>query len=113
MATDVGWTIKEDSDVTALKTYVKHGPTLGWINPENGELLLDAATSWALIMKAARGQLTATKTTMMKRLKDQGILVRTDETRQRNTVRVTCEGQGRNVLALSLQHVLDTQEAVE
>lgn len=113
MATDVGWTIKEDSDVSALKTYVKHGPTLGWINTETNELLLDAATSWALIMKAARGQLTATKTTMMKRLKDQGILVRTDETRQRNTVRVTCEGQSRNVLALSLLHVLDTQESKE
>lgn len=113
VALDVGWTLKEDSDVTALKTYVRHGPTLGWINPESGELYLDAATSWGLIMKAARGQITATKSTMIKRLKDQGILVRTDEVRQRNTVRVTCDGQSRNVLALSLQFVLDTQEAPE
>jgi hypothetical protein len=43
-------------------------------------------------------------------LKDAGALCRTDEGRQRNTVRVTAENHPRQVLCLSLSTVLDLEE---
>lgn len=104
----LGWTSKEGID--GLKTYIAHGPKMGWVNWELDEFYLDAATAYSLVVRHSKGAISQTKQTMLKRLKDQGILIRTDETRQRNTVRVTCENQSKHVFAMRLTNILENQE---
>jgi len=106
--TNLGWT--EKAGIDGIPSYTAHGPKFGWVNADRDECLLDAASAYALVVRHSRGAITQTKQTMLKRLKDYGVLVRTDETRQRNTVRVTCENQSKHVLALRLSLVLDTLE---
>lgn len=107
-AEELGWTSKAGID--DIKSYTAHGPKLGWVNWDADECYLDAVSAYALIVRHSKGAISQTKQTMLKRLKDQGILTRTDETRQRNTVRVTCENQAKHVLAIRITHLLDTME---
>lgn len=107
-ATALGWTSEDlGSDIPTFKS---RGPCVGWVNWKDGEIYLDVTAGFAIVKKVAGSEMQLTKQTMLKRLKDSGHLTRTDETRQRNTVRVTAENHPRQVLCLSIQQVLDTME---
>lgn len=108
-AANLGWT--EKGGIEGIPSFTAHGPKFGWVNTAEDECLLDANSAYALIVKHSRGAITQTKQTMLKRLKDHGVLTRVDTARQRNTVRVTCENQSKHVLALRLSQILDTLEA--
>lgn len=104
----VGWT--SENSMGEMPTFKSRGPCIGWINWNADEMYLDIIAGFAIVKKVGGSEVSLTKQTMLKRLKDAGMLVRTDETRQRNTVRITAEGHARQVLCLSLSTVLDTQE---
>lgn len=107
----LGWT--EDISTGDLPMYRPHGKTLGWIDWDADLLYIDATAAYNDIKKHSGGAVTFTKQTMLKRLKDAGLIVRTDDARQRNTIRVTCEGHPRQVIAMPVSTVLQTQEKPE
>lgn len=111
MATALGWTIERDGE--EMPSYKSRGPTLGWIDTRKDEMLIDISSGFNVIKKAAGADLSLTKQTLIKRLKDGGKLTRSDETRQRNTVRVTAEGHLRHVIALELSAVLEKGDAAD
>lgn len=110
--TMLGWTTV-GTPGEDIPTYKSHGPTIGWIDWNKGEVYIDATGGYNTIRKVAGPELALTKQTMMKRLKDAGTLTRVDDARQRNTVRITAENHPRQVLSLSITQVLDTQEVPE
>lgn len=107
-ADQMGWT--KDEEIGGVPTYRPHGKSIGWIDWDQNELLIDATAAYNDVRKHAGGAITFTKQTMLKRLKDSGLLTRVDETRQRNTVRVTCEQHTRNVIAMPATTVLQIKE---
>lgn len=105
----LGWIRQEDSQ-SDVPTFTSHGPCIGWINWDAGELYLNAELGYNVVKKAAGAEITLSKQTLMKRLKEAGTLTRTDDARQRNTVRITAERHPHQVLSLSIPLVLDTSE---
>lgn len=99
----LGWT--ESGNTMELKTYKNHGPQIGWTNHANDEMYVDI-NALAFLKRHAAGKLSMTKQTLLKRLKDGGHLMRTDEARQRNTIRVTLQGHPRHVICICLSKVL-------
>lgn len=108
----VGWS-EIGGDETGVPEFKSHGPVIGWIDWDAGEILLDATSGLNIVRKAAGGELTATVQTLQKRLKDAGVLSRVDEPRQRNTVRITVEKHPRNVLAIQIAQVFEEEEETE
>jgi hypothetical protein len=106
--TMLGWT--EEQTLGDLPTYKSHGPCLGWVDWTADEIFIDITGGFNAIKKNAGADIPLTKQTLIKRLKDASLLTRTDEGRQRNTVRITAEKHPRQVLALPLSTILDTQE---
>lgn len=104
----LGWT-KEQS-IGDLPTYKSHGKCIGWCSWKDDELFIDITAAYNDIRKHANNQITFTKPTMLKRLKDAGLLTRTDDSRQRNSIRITAEGHPRNVIAMPLSQTLNTME---
>lgn len=111
-ATQLGWTQLpgEDGDLPNFKS---NGPCMGWISWTNDEFLLEVNAGFAAVKKQLGTELSLTRQTMLKRLKDSGKLKRIDDQRQRNTVRVTAENHPRQVIVMSISEVLDTQEMLE
>lgn len=107
-ATMLGWT--EERGTGEMSQWRSHGPCIGWVDTEADEILLEFTAGYAVVKKHAGNELSLSKQTMMKRLKEAGALVRTDESRSRSTVRVTAEGAVRTVMALSLSGILQTEE---
>lgn len=103
----LGWSA--DQNGSALM-YRSHGPCIGWIDWESGEVFIDVNAGWQIIKKTAGSEMAMTKQTMTKRLKEAGAITRTDDARQRNTVRITAEDHPRLVIALSLPIALNTKE---
>lgn len=97
-----GWTRQQSAG--EMPTWKSNGPRLGWVDQDAGELLLDQSCL-VLLKKYSGGKLAVTPQTLLKRLKEAGILSRTNEAQQRNTVKVTCEGHQRPVLAISLEQM--------
>lgn len=104
----LGWT--EEGGYSEIPQYKSHGPCIGWVSWDDDELYLEANMGFNAIKKSAGAELATTRQTLFKRLKDAGMLTRTDEQRQRNTVRVTCENHPRVVLSISLSQCLETSE---
>lgn len=104
----LGWTQESYND--DMPTYKSHGPGIGWIKWDQGELYIDETAGLNLIRKIAGGDLALTKLTLIKRLKDAAMLKRTDEARQRNVIRITAENHPRQVVALSIDRILDSKE---
>lgn len=102
----LGWT--EETMEGEVPRYRSHGRCIGWVNWNQDEMYLDAAIAYNELRKSAG--LAWTKQTLFKRLKEAGAITRSDDTRQRNTVRITAEGHPRQVLVLQLSTVLQTQE---
>lgn len=108
-AASLGWNV--DSDNSDMPIYKCKGPTIGWINWRTNELFLEINTGFAAVKKTAGSEFNLTKQTLVKRMKDAGILQRTDDARQRNTVRITAENHPRQVIAMTATDALNTQEA--
>lgn len=106
--TQLGWI--EENSLGDMPTFKSRGPTIGWVNWDADELLLDVNLAFNAGKKAAGSELTLTKQTLWKRLKDAGLLARSDEARSRNTIRITAEGHPRNVIAMVLSTTLDNQD---
>lgn len=107
----LGWT-EENAD-SDLPTFKARGQLLGWVSWDKGELYVDVTAGYNTLKKVAGSDITITKQTLLKRLKDAGVLTRSDEARQRNSIRVTAENHARQVIALNLALTLDTQEVPE
>jgi len=107
--TTLGWAA--DQSAGSVTTYRAKGTQLGWVNPNANEMYLDVTAGFPIVKKIAGADLALSKQTLFKRLKDSGLVTRTDPTRLRNTIRLTAEGHARQVLCLSLSTILDTQES--
>lgn len=105
-ATQLGWSEERDDEDNPT-SFKSRGPLIGWVIPKDDELFLDMTAGYNIVKKAAGQEVTFTKQTMLKRLKEAGKMSRADETRQRNTVRINAEGHQRTVIALNLAEVLD------
>ena len=107
-ATKMGWT--EQKKLTGgMSDWKSNGPRIGWIDEDRGEFLLDA-NALTLIKKHSGGKLAVTPQTLMKRLKESGLLTRMDDSRQRMTVRQTLEGHRRQALCMEAAEVFDEKE---
>lgn len=106
--TMLGWT--EENSLSDVPTFRSHGPCIGWIDWTADELFLDIAVGLNILKKVAGSDMVLTKQTLIKRLKDSGLLSRTDDARQRNTIRITAEKHPRQVIAMAISHVFQTQE---
>jgi len=107
----LGWT--EEATAGDIPTFRSHGPCIGWADWSTDAFYLDATAGYNTVKKHAGNELPTTKQTMMRRLKDDGLLTRVDDTRQRNTVRITAETHPRQVLMMPLSQTLDIQEKPE
>lgn len=107
-ANAVGWT--EERASGEMATYKARGPTIGWIDWNKDEIFLDVTAGFPIVRKAAGSEFSLTKQTLFKRLKEAGKLTRVDESRTRNTVRVTADNIPRQVLAMSASEVLEMAE---
>ena len=82
---------------------------MGWIDWDAGEVLIDATGAYADILRHAK-DISLTKITLLKRLRDAGLLMRVDDLRKRNTIRMTCQGSIRQVLVMPIAQTLETSE---
>lgn len=105
----LGWT-EEGGHSSELPIYKSRGPCIGWVKWDANELYLEMNIGFAAIKKAAGADMTLTKQTLFRRLKDAGALSRVDDNRQRNTVRISAESHPRLVIALDVQNALGIQE---
>jgi hypothetical protein len=96
-----------------MTMYKARGVCIGWCNWKKNELYLDMLAGYKTVAKAAGAELALSKQTLGKRIKDAGALVRVDDARGRNTVRVVCEDHPRNVLVLNLATVLELKELAD
>jgi hypothetical protein len=104
----LGWTAEKS--MGELATWKSHGPVVGWVNWVNDELFVDLTSGYNIIRKAGGNEITLTKQTMLKRLKDAGLILRSDDARQRNSIRITAEQHTRQVIALALSTTLEITE---
>lgn len=105
----LGWS--SEQSMGEIATFKARGVCIGWVSVPKDEMYLDVTAGYPVIKKVAGQELSLSKQTLFKRLKDAGAVTRIDEGRQRNTVRVTAENHPRQVLCLSLSTVLDQEEA--
>lgn len=106
--TILGWT--EENVHNEVPNFKSHGPCIGWIDWNTNDMFVDVNTGYNVVRKIAGQELAMTKQTLFKRMKDAGVLTRTDEGRQRNSVRITAEGHPRQVLCFGASEVLETNE---
>jgi len=104
----VGW-IQEHGD-GEMPVFKSRGVCIGWINTDKNEMYVDVTAGFNIIKKVAGSEMSLTKQTMMKRLKDAGKLARVDDARQRNTIRINADGHPRNVLCMSISDTLEEKE---
>lgn len=104
----LGWSA--ENAMGEIPTYKSRGPCIGWVDWNEDQIYMDVTTGYNIVKKVGGPDISLTKQTMMKRLKDAGHLARTDENRQRNTIRITAEQHPRQVIALVLSTTLETQE---
>jgi hypothetical protein len=106
-AVKYGWT--ENVKAGSMAEYKSNGPRIGWVDPEADEFLLDP-NALTLLKKHSGGKLAISPATLLKRMKESGVITRCDETRKRNTVRMSLEGHQRQALCLSLADIFDESE---
>jgi hypothetical protein len=104
----LGWT--EENASGEMPTYKSRGPHIGWVDWSKDELFLEINVGFAAVKRNSGGDLALSKQTLFKRLKDSGRLVRVDEARSRNTIRITAGGHPRQVISLSLSQTLELKE---
>lgn len=102
-----GWTVQKSAG--SVPSYKSNGPRIAWIDTDAGEFLLDPA-AMPLLKKHGGMKLAISTPTLLKRLKESGMMTRVDDARQRLTIRSTIEGHPRNVLAISLGEIIEEDE---
>jgi hypothetical protein len=104
----LGWTQVGESYETPR--YKSNGPCIGWIDWQENEVFIEVNVGYSAIKAIGGQEMSLTKQTLFKRLKDSGQLTRVDDARQRNTVRITAEGHPRQVVAMQITTVLENHE---
>lgn len=104
----LGWSSKRS--MGEMPVFESHGPCIGWVNVTKDELYLDLTAGFPVVRKECGNDMPLSKQTLLKRMKEAGVLLRADEGRGRNTIRVVCEGSVRQVLCLSLSRVMEWKE---
>lgn len=99
-----GWSV-ENSEYS-MPTYKSRGTCIGWIDAPKGAFYFDVTAGFPQLKKTLGAEMQLSKNTLFKRLKDAGALTRVDDSRSRNTVRITAEGNPHLVLSLQLARVL-------
>lgn len=89
-----------------LPTHKARGQRIGWVDLDAGELLIDQDAMVA-IKKHSGGRLSVTPQTLVKRMRETGLIKRVDDGRQRSTVRVMVEGHRRQALACDLAEIME------
>jgi len=110
-AAQVGWI--EERSAADMPYFKSRGPLLGWVDTEGDYLYLDITAGYNIARKHAGNDLALSRQTLLKRLKEGGVLIRTDEARQRNTVRIQVDRHSHQVLALCMSQVLGDELAPE
>lgn len=108
-ATLMGW-VPERYEHSEEPSWKSRGPCIGWINWDKDELYLEHNAAYAAAKKELSSELTLNKNTMVKRLLESGRIIRTEGGRDRNTVRITADGNARTVIVLSASATFDTKE---
>lgn len=85
----------------SMPEYKSNGARIGWVDLMKGEVLIEPGIIPS-VAKASGGKIGITEATLLKRLKEGGMLSRIDSVRQRNTIRVTLEGSTRQVIAMPI-----------
>lgn len=109
----MGWSADNVHD--DIPNYRSHGPCIGWVRADKDELYLEVNIGFNAVKKACGNDLTLSKQTLIKRLKDGGLVTRIDEGRGRNTIRIVCDGHLRQVICCKLSSVfeMDNDETPE
>lgn len=109
----MGWSADNIND--DIPNYRSHGPTIGWVRADKDELYLEVNLGFNAVQKACGNDLTLSKQTLLKRLKDGALVSRIDAGRGRNTIRIICDGHLRQVICLRLSQVfeMDNDETPE
>lgn len=102
-----GWT--ETIKAGSMNEYKSNGPRIGWVDIEDGHFLLDP-NALTLLKKHSGGKLAVSPQTLLKRMKESGLITRSDDARQRHTVRLSLEGHQRQALCLDLATVFEESE---
>lgn len=105
----LGWSKEESSG--EIPSYKAHGQKLGWVDWQCNECYIDP-NAMNMIKKHSGGRLAMSNATLGKRLKEAMLLERTDEARQRNTCRVTCENASRQVLVFSCDTIIPKDDRI-
>lgn len=108
-AAQLGFT--QESSLGDMPVWKARGPVIGWVNSAKDELFVDITGGYPVIKKVMGAEMALTQQTLFKRLKDAGALVRVDDSRSRNSIRLTAENHPRQVLALSLSKTMELAEA--
>ena len=94
--------------------HVARGTRVGWEIADEQVLFISPEASWAVVQSHLRssGQLPiqVAKNTLWKRMKDDGLLVRFDEGRERNTIRISAEGSVKSCIAIPLDIILEEED---
>ena len=85
--------------------YQPQGMLIGWVDLLEGVAYLNADTAYDYIKKHSGGNVSVTRSTLWKRLKEAGMLDRVDDTRQRNTIRQTVAKSVKTCVALNLSQI--------
>ena len=105
-----GWTwVRPGGLVGAWRA---NGPCVGWL--DDNTLYLEPNASFATSQRLATTQgdsIAVTVQTLHKRMNERGLLIRTDQKRQKLKVRVMIAGQRREVLAIDLKSLLSYEPA--
>ncbi|WP_232056234.1 DUF927 domain-containing protein [Tuwongella immobilis] len=86
-------------DEGVVVRYRSHGTLVGWL--DEGQLYLEPDASYSVVHRMARDQgecFEITLKTLIRRLKERGMLLSRDAARNKNVMRRTLVGQRRNVL---------------
>lgn len=81
------------------------GQMIGWVSVEAGKAYLSPDLAYQFVKRASGGEVAVTRTTWVKRLVESGLVCERDEKNQRNTVRITCDGVSRSVIAIALESI--------
>lgn len=106
-----GWT-EGNEKFGDMPSYTAKTTRIGWVNSMKGEVYIEPGLL-PTIAKYSGGKLAVTEGVLLKRLKEAGVLSRVDSTRARNTVRITAEGQSRNVIAIAMGSIFEDDHTEE
>ena len=109
-ATAMGWT--EDRSGASYHFKPK-GTRIGWVDVDKNEIYLEHGIGYEELKKQSGGQISVTASTLWKRLRESGVIVKTDVKRQRSTVRMVAEKTTRTVVVIALDRVIQISEDEE